>query len=288
MMYPLVEELAAEKIPVVTTCRVLGFSRQGFYVWRARPIGDRELESAYLVNLIHDIHQDEPFFGSERVWDALAQDHGVLVGVNRVEKLMRDNGIAAASARRKPKSAPSGPPVHDDLVGRDFRADKPNEKWLTDITEHPTSEGKLYLCVVKDCFSNRIVGWSIDSHMRKSLACRALVAAIGSRPHQNTIIHSDRGSQFRSHAYTELIAKHGLRGSMGRVGACGDNAAMESFFARLQVEVLDTQTWLTRKDLQLAMFTWIETKYNRTRRQKRLGRTSPIQFELLTHGTQIA
>jgi putative transposase len=176
--------------------------------------------------------------------------------------------------------------VHDDLLataggGRDFTADAPNVKWLTDITEHPTGEGKLYLCAIKDCHSNRIVGYSIDSQMKADLAVSALRNAIGLRDPVGTVVHSDRGSQFRSRAFVRTLANNGLVGSMGRVGACGDNAAMESFFALLQKNVLNRHRWDTREELRLAIVTWIERTYHRRRRQRRLGRLTPIEFELL-------
>ena len=180
--------------------------------------------------------------------------------------------------------------MHDDLLavvddkGRmrhDFSAAAPNIKWLTDITEHPTREGKLYLCAVKDCYSNKIVGYSIDSRMKSSLAASALRNAIALRSPVNTTVHSDRGSQFRSRKVQRILKNNGLHGSMGRVGSSGDNAAMESFFSLLQKNVLDTKRWDTREELRLAIVTWIETKYNRRRRQRALGKINPVEFETI-------
>jgi transposase InsO family protein len=178
--------------------------------------------------------------------------------------------------------------VHDDLVDRQFTASAPNVIWLTDITEHPTAEGKLYLCAIKDVYSGRIVGYSIDSRMKASLAVAALRNAIVRRDPVGTVVHSDRGSQFRSTAFVRALAAHGLVGSMGRVGACGDNAAMESFFALLQKNVLDRQRWATREELRLAIITWIERTYHRRRRQRRLGRLTPVEYETLTHAAAAA
>ncbi len=169
-----------------------------------------------------------------------------------------------------------------------FNAAAPNLLWLTDITEHPTYEGKLYLCAIKDVHSNRIVGYSIDSRMKASLAVAALRNAIGLRNPAGTIVHSDRGSQFRSNAYVRTLKHNGLLGSMGRVGACGDNAAMESFFSLLQKNVLDRQRWTTREELRLATITWIERTYHRRRRQRRLGRLTPIDFEMLHQPVALA
>ncbi len=153
--------------------------------------------------------------------------------------------------------------------------------WLTDITEHPTDEGKLYLCAIKDVCSNRIVGYSIGDRMLARLAVSALRNAIALRDPNGTRVHSDRGGQFRSHAFTRVLRVHGLAGSMGRVGACGDNAAMESFFSLLQKNVLDRQRWKTRDELRLAIIIWIERTYHRRRRQRALGRLTPVEYEIL-------
>jgi putative transposase len=175
-----------------------------------------------------------------------------------------------------------GPPVHDDQFNRNATATGPNVTWLTDITEHRTAEGELYLCAIKNVCSGRIVGYSIDSRMKASLAVAALRNAIVRRNPVGTVVHSDRGSQFRSNAFVRTIKNNGLVGSMGRVGACGDNAAMESFFALLQKMVLDRQRWATREELRLAIITWIERTYHRRRRQRRLGRLTPVEYETLS------
>jgi len=180
--------------------------------------------------------------------------------------------------------------VHDDLLayedkqGRvchDFTADAPNAKWLTDITEHPTGEGKLYLCAVKDRYSNKIVGYSIDSRVKSSLAASAIRNAIAFRSSAGTILHWDRGSQFGSKKVRRLLDNNDLVGSMGRVGAACDNAAMESFFSLLQKNVLDSRRWETCEELRLAIVTWIETKYNRRRGQRALGKLTPVEFEMI-------
>ena len=179
-----------------------------------------------------------------------------------------------------------GEPVHDDLVNRQFTADGPNELWLTDITEHRTREGKVYLCAIKDVFSNRIVGYSIDTRMKARIAVNALEMAVAHRGRPTgVIVHSDRGSQFRSRRFLKALKRHGLRGSMGRVGACGDNAAMESFSAPLQKNVLDRRSWTSREQLRLAIVSWIEGKYHRKRRQRRLGKLTPVEFELIMKPT---
>lgn len=191
-------------------------------------------------------------------------------------------------AKKRGINRKAGPPVHDDLVGRDFTATAPNELWLTDITEHRTDEGKLYLCAIKDVYSNRIVGYSIDGRMKASLAVSALRNAVALRSPQGTVVHSDRGSQFRSTVFVRTLKSNGLTGSMGRTGACGDNAAMESFFALLQKNVLDRQRWSTRQQLRLAIVTWIEKTHHRRHRQRALGRLTPIEFETIETGLQAA
>ena len=169
----------------------------------------------------------------------------------------------------------------DDLVTREFTADHLDEKWLVDITEHWTGEGKLTLCAFKDVCSNRIVGYAIDRRMKASLAVRALENALMQRGYpEGVIVHSDRGSQFRSRHFQKTLKRHQLRGSMGRV-ECVGNAAMESFFSRLQKNVLDRQHWRTRQELKLAIVSWMEGKYHRKRRQRRLGKLTPVEFEAI-------
>ena len=187
-----------------------------------------------------------------------------------------------------------GPPVHDDLCAvldehgvtrHRFIASTVNELWLSDITEHWTGEGKLYLCAIKDVFSNRIVGYSIDSRMKSRIAVNALNSAVARRGDvAGCVLHTDRGSQFRSRKLVHALHGHDMVGSMGRVGAAGDNAAMESFFALLQKNVLNRQVWRTRQELRIAIVTWIERTYHRRRRQASLGRLTPIEYETIMTG----
>jgi putative transposase len=285
MTYPLVEDLAADGIPVAVTCRVLRFSKQAFYAWKRNPVCQRDLDDAYLINAAFDIHADDPAFGHRFIADELPA-HGITAGVNRVARLCSQQRIWSVFAKKKGLTRRAGPPVHDDLVKKVFSADAPNTVWLTDITEHPTAEGKLYLCAIKDAYSGRIVGYSINHRMKASLAVSALRNAIQLRSPAATVVHSDRGSQFRSRKFVKALRDNGLVGSMGRVGACGDNAAMESFFALLQNNVLDRQRWRTRDELRLAIVIWIERTYHRRRRQRRLGRLTPIEFETINrHAT---
>lgn len=280
MKYPLVIDLQREGIPVTLTCEVLGFSSQAFYKWKAEPITDREWDDAHLINVALDAHRDDPEFGYRFIADEV-NDAGIPACENRVHRLCKQEGIFSSFSKKKGRSKSAGPPVHDDLVKREFVAFEQDEIWLTDITEHWTAEGKLYACVIKDLFSNRIVGWSIDERMKAALVVKALRMAIRMRKPNSTIVHSDRGSQFRSKKVQRLLKNNGLIGSMGRVGACGDNAAMESFFSLLQKNVLDTKRWKTRAELRSAMIRWIERTYNRRRRQRILGKCTPVEYEAI-------
>lgn len=288
MMFPLVLDLAADGIAVAVTCRVLGFSKQAFYAWKKQPISQRDWDDAHLINAAIDIHHDDPEFGYRYITDELA-DVGVTAGRNRVNRLCTQQRLWSVHARKRGLSRQPGPPVHDDLVERRFTATAPDRLWLTDITEHPTAEGKLYLCAVKDVWSNRIVGYSIADRMTAKLAVDALDNACQlRRPAAMTVVHSDRGSQFRSHAFVRALHRHGLAGSMGRVGACADNAAMESFFSLVQKNVLNRRRWSTREDLRLALVVWIEKTYHRRRRQQALGRLTPVEFETLFQAAHAA
>ena len=283
-MYPLVRELAAVdaplRVPVAVICRVLGFSKQAFYAWEKHPVCDRAWEEAHLINAAVDAHRDDPAFGYRFIADELAAQ-GFTASERRVWRLCSQQRLWSVFAKKRGLNRRAGPPVHDDLVERDFTATAPNQLWLTDITEHRTNAGKLYLCAIKDVYSNRIVGYSIDSRMKASLAVSALRMAITRRDPAGTVVHSDRGSQFRSKKFVRVLANNGLVGSMGRVGACGDNAAMESFFSLLQNNVLDSRRWATREDLRLAIVTWIERTYHRRRRQRRLGKLTPVEYEAI-------
>ena len=261
----------------------------GVYKWLKEPVSRRERDDAEVINALHDIHEDDPTLGYRFLTDEL-EDAGIAASENRVHRLCQIGGIQASHAKRKGRAGRPGPPVHDDLlavvdgqglVRHHFSAKAPNQVWLTDITEHRTREGKLYLCAVKDVFSNRIVGHSIDTRMRSSLAVSAIRNAIVLRGPEKTICHSDRGSQFRSRKVARLLKANGLQGSMGRVGSAGDNAAMESFFSLLQKNVLNTRRWDSREELRHAIVIWIETKYNRKRRQRGLGKLTPVEFEMI-------
>lgn len=288
MIYPLVRELAVDGIPVAVTCRVLKLARQPYYRWLAAPVTTSDLTQAHRANALFDAHRDDPEFGYRLLVDE-ATANGQPMATRTAWAICSTNRWWSAFGKPRPgNSGRPGPPVHDDRVNRVFTAEAPNAVWLTDITEHRTAEGKLYLCAIKDVHSNRIVGYSIDSRMKSRLAVTALNNAVARRAADGAdvagcIVHSDRGSQFRSRKFVHALNRHQLSGSMGRVGAAGDNAAMESFFALLQKNVLDRQHWGTRQELRIAIVTWIERTYHRRRRQAGLGRLTPIEYETITH-----
>ncbi len=280
MTYPLVAELADMGIPVTVSCRVLKLARQPYYRWRNDPVRDADVLRAHRINALHDAHHDDPTFGYRYLADE-ARRAGWRMSRRTAWKLCSQAGIlSCAQRRRRGKGKKAGPPVFDDHVQRVFRADAPNRLWLTDITEHRTSEGKLYCCAIKDVFSNRIVGYSISDRMTAKLAVDAVRHAVARRGEvAGCILHADRGSQFRSRAMARELRRHDMVGSMGRVGAAGDNAAMESFWSLLQTNVLNQQRWTTRQELRLAIVVWIERKYHRQRAQDALGGLTPIEFE---------
>lgn len=284
-------ELAGDGIPVTVTCRVLKLSRQPYYRWRKQPITAAERVAAYRANALFDAHQDDPEFGHRLLADE-AGEGGESMADRTAWRICRDNGWWSAFGKKRGKNGRKpAPAVHDDLcavvdkkgrIRHEFTADRPNQLWLTDITEHPTGEGKLYLCAVKDVFGNKIVGYSIDTRMKSSLAVRALENAVQMRGDvAGCVVHSDRGSQFRSRKVLRVLTRYRLAGSMGRVGAAGDNAAMESFFSLLQKNVLNRRSWTTREQLRIAIVTWIERTYHRRRRQACLGRLTPTEFEAI-------
>ena len=295
MMYPLVRELAVDGIPVTVTCRVLKITRAPYYRWLARPVTNAELDWAYRANALFDAHRDDPEFGYRYLLDE-ARAAGEAMSDRTAWALCSANQWWSVFGKKRAKNGKKpGPPVHEDKVQRNFTATAINQLWLTDITEHKTNEGKLYLCAVKDVYSNRIVGYAIDTRMKSRLAKKALDSAVVRRRIEGydvagCVVHSDRGSQFRSRKFVRALKRHDLVGSMGQVGSSADNAAMESFFALLQKNVLDRRAWGTRDELRIAMVTWIERTYHRRRRQDARGGLTPIEYETImtTPATQAA
>jgi transposase InsO family protein len=289
MMYPLVRELAVDGIPVTVTCRVLKIARQPYYRWLAQPVTEAEWVAAHRANALFDAHKDDPEFGYRFLADEARED-GQAMADRTAWRICSANGWWSAFGKRRggngTKKRKPGTPAFDDLVKRNFTAAQQNTLWLVDITEHWTGEGKLYLCAIKDCFSNKIVGYSLDSRMKARLAVNALNNAVARRAVTGAdvagcIVHADRGSQFGSRKFHRALTRHGMVASMGQVASAADNAAMESFFSLLQKNVLDRQPWRTRDELRIRIVTWIERTYHRRRRQDTLGRLTPVKFEAI-------
>jgi len=283
MIYTLIAR-RCDDLPVAACCRVLGVSTSGFYAWQANPVADRDWADAVLTDKIVDIHRmSRRSYGSPRVHAELALGENIRCGRKRVERLMRQAGIVGIHRRRgrgctrpDPDAVPS-----EDLVNRQFKVDEPDRLWVMDVTEHPTEEGKVYLGVVLDAFSRRVVGWSIADHMRQELVVDAVQMAIWRRQpaEGRCVAHSDHGSQYTSWAFGRRLRAAGLLGSMGTIGDAFDNAMAESFFGTLQLELLDQQHWATRDQLGLAIFEWIEAWYNPRRRHTSIGMRSPVDYE---------
>lgn len=272
--------IASEGLPIQTATRVLGVSESGFYEWRNRPPSARSIRHAWLTDMIHQVHTaSRGTYGAPRVHAELNMGYGIKVGRNAVEMLMRRAGLKGLPGSRRPRRRIVAGDTADDLVDRQFARTGPDQLWVTDITEHRTREGKVYCAVVLDVFSRRIVGWSIDSSPTSSLVTSALGMAIGNRNPDGTVIHSDHGTQFTSWAFTHRARQSGLVPSMGSVGDCFDNAVVESFWARMQVELLNRQRWRTRIELANAIFDYIEIWHNRQRRHSALEMRTPIEYE---------
>ena len=274
--------MAGEGLPVQVAVRVLEVSESGYYEWRNRAPSARETRHEWLTDLIRQVHQtSRGTYGARRVHAELVLGHGISVGHGAVEMLMRRARITGVTGR--PKWRHSKPDnIARDLVDRAFARSEPNQLWVTDITEHPTREGKLYCCVVLDTFSRRVVGWSIDASPTAALVTNALGMAIDSRrPQAGAVIHSDQGVQFASWAFTDRAKASGLVPSMGSVGDCYDNAAAESFFAALKNEMYYRHSFTTRARARFAVAEYIEVFYNRRRLHSTLGYRTP--FEALTN-----
>lgn len=276
----------AEEHAITQMCRVLDVGRSGYYAWCNRKPSIRELEDRELVQQIRKEHQiSRKTYGSPRIHMALVEQ-GITCGRHRVARLMQIHQIVGKKTRKRHPITTQRQPVGlaaPNLLNQDFSANEPNEKWSVDITYIDTTEGWLYLAVVLDLFSRRVVGWSMAAHMETSLVEDALQMAFKNRhPKAGLLHHSDQGSQYTSYAYQEELAKHNIEVSMNRVGNCYDNAVVESFFATLKTECVDRR-FFTRAQAKRAIFEYIEVWYNRQRLHSSLGYLSPMDFERV-HG----
>jgi putative transposase len=276
--------VAAERAnhPVKTLCRVLGVSRSGFHAWRSRPVSARALADEALLARVRELHTaSRRTYGSPRIHRDLRAD-GVQIGRKRVERLMRQAGLAGTVTRRRGKTTIRVPGVRvaSDLVKRDFSPPAPNTLWLADITYLRSWEGWLYLAVVLDCFSRRVVGWALEDHLRAELVVDALEQALQRRrPQRGLVHHSDQGSQYVSLAFGRRCRLAGIEQSMGDRGSAYDNAVCEAFFKTLKSELFDRQSWPSKAELRTAVFDYIECFYNPRRRHSSLDYVSPAEYE---------
>jgi putative transposase len=272
---------------VALMCRVLGVRRSTYYAWRRRPLRARCQADRRLLTHIRVIHgESDRTYGSPRVYREL-RERGMVCGRHRVARLMRSVGLRAKQANRRPRqrTVAARAPAAPNLLQRRFQATAPNVVWVSDLTYIPTREGWLYLAVVLDLYSRRVVGWAVDRRMSQDVAVAALDAAIGTRrPPPGLLHHSDRGSQYRNPVYQAQLAAHGFRSSMSRAATCADNAVVESFFHTLKTERVHGTHYQTRAEARSDVFEFIECWYNPRRRHSTLDYLSPAAFER-AHGT---
>lgn len=264
-------------------CRVLGVSRSGYYAWKERPTSRRTKANQTLLSEIRRIHQgDFQVYGSPRVHEELVA-RGFPCSQNRVARLMRTHHIQALPGKRwrRPVSQTASAWVAPNILAGRFQAERPNQIWLADITYIPTRSGWLYLAVVMDLYSRRIVGWSMSAGITSQLSLDALqMALLRRQPHPNTVLHhSDRGIHYACRAYQEHLQLHEIQASMSRRGVCYDNAVIESFFHSLKLERVGSRTYNSQKVARRDLFQYIEIFYNRKRRHSALGYVSPVDFE---------
>ncbi len=267
---------------IAAMCRVLEVSTSGYYAWRARGESTRAKEDEQLQQRIKAIHTwSRATYGAPRVHAEL-KDEGTLVGCKRVARLMKAGGLVGVSRRKwtvTTRRDPAARPAPD-LVDRSFKAERPNQLWVADITYIPTLSGFLYLAVVLDVWSRKIVGWAMQGHLRTSLVLDALAMAVEQRrPDAGVIHHSDQGCQYTSIGFGQRCKEAGIRPSMGSVGDCYDNAMCESFFATLECELIDRSNFRDHSEARAAIFDFIEGWYNPHRRHSSLDYYSPVNFE---------
>lgn len=258
----------------------MGVTRSVYYEHKFHVPSDREIRRLLLMPLVAQIHErSRGTYGMLRIRAALKIEHDMIVNKKLILSIMRELGIQGLPGPKRHKKNLVHVATEEDLVQRNFSADRPDALWLTDITEHSTREGKVYCCAVLDLFSRRIVGWAIDRRCESALVNDALAMASDSRAPQSTIIHSDHGPQFTSWGFTERVRNYGLMGSMGTIGDCFDNAPMESFWGSMQIELLNRKKWRTKIELSIAMADYIEHFYNAERRHSSIDYLTPIEFE---------
>ncbi len=279
--YRFIQEKKAT-FPVATLCRVLEVGRSGYYAWARRGVSARARSDAVLTAQIAAAHaRSRRTYGAPRVHAELRAG-GVRCARKRVARLMRAAGLVGCHRRRRIRTTVADPTrtPAPNLVARDFTASAADRLWIGDITFVPTGEGWLYLAVLVDAYSRRVVGWAMADHLRAELTTDALAMALGRRrPAAGLVHHTDRGGQYTAAAYQSCLATHGITCSMSRAGECLDNAMAESFFSTLKAELVEARHWPTRATARLAIFEWLEVWYNRQRRHSALAYHSPVTFE---------
>lgn len=282
MKFRLIEEEKSHH-PISRLARVLGVTAAGYHAWKKRPASGRAREDERLKGLIQVAHQrSHGIYGAPRIHAELVLTHGERVSRKRVARLMTELGLEGVSRRgkRRARRTEAETPAAPDLVRRQFSAAAPNELWIADITYVPTWEGWLFLAVVVDACSRRVCGWSMRDDLKADLVIDALgMATTRRRPGPGLIHHSDRGGQYRSLAFGRTLRDSGILASMGSRGDAFDNAACESFMASFKTELVKRQTFKTRGEARLAVFSYIEGFYNPERRHSALGYRSPVEYE---------
>jgi transposase InsO family protein len=284
MRYRVIQE-HDRRYPIRLMCRALAVSAAGYYAWRSRPESARSAHTRTLLSAIRVLHQESrETYGSPSIWDALVKQ-GHRIGEHRVARLMRQNGLRAKTVKKWRATTQSQHrfPVAANTLDRTFTVAVPNRVWAGDITYVWTTEGWLYLAVVLDLYSRRVIGWAMGHRLTVDLAERALTMALANRaPTAGLLHHSDRGSQYAATSYQRLLDKHGILSSMSRKGNCWDNACVESFFGTLKRELVYHRRYVTRDEATQDIFEYIEVFYNRKRRHSTLGYDSPAEYEART------
>jgi putative transposase len=284
MRYRAIQE-QDRRYPIRLMCRALAVSPAGYYAWRTRPESARSVSACALLSAIRVIHRESrETYGSPRCWDALLKQ-GHDVGEHRVARLMRVEGIRAKTVKKWRVTTQSNHrlPVAENTLNRQFMVEAPNRVWAGDLTYVWTTEGWLYLAVILDLYSRRVIGWAMGHRLTVDLAEQALtMALVTRRPGAGLLHHSDRGSQYAASSYQQMLAAQGLVPSMSRKGNCWDNACVESFFGTLKRELVYHRRYATREEAIQDIFEYIEVFYNRQRRHSTLGYHSPAEYEART------
>ncbi len=281
MRFAFVEE-HRHQLPINRLCQIMDVSPRGYRAWRLRPASQRQRTDMVLLAHIRDqFRLSLGSYGRPRMTEEL-KELGFDIGHRRVGRLMQENGIEVKRNKKFKATTDSNHSLNiaPNLLSRDFAADRPNQKWAGDISYVWTREGWLYLAVILDLHSRRVIGWAVSNRMKRDLAIRALNMAIAlRRPPKGCIHHTDRGSQYCSHDYQKILRQHGFQVSMSGKGNCYDNAAVETFFKTIKAELLWQRSWRTRRDAEVAIFEYINGFYNTRRRHSALGWKSPLAFE---------